>query len=129
VKTSRTALHLAGYRLVAATATLLAAFAGASCSSRPGTAPVPTKAEAIAQAREFFDMQREAIVANPANAPQTLALVIEFLEPMAAHYGPPFVAFLAAAKETRASWGDRPTAAAVKDGVASLAEKAAALAP
>jgi hypothetical protein len=114
---------------LAAWATILAALVSASCSARPGTAPVPTKAEAIARAREFFDMQREALVANPASGPQILALVIEFLEPMAAHYGPPFVAFLAAVQETRASWGDKPTAAAVMDGVASLAEKAAALAP
>lgn len=74
-------------------------------------------------------MQVEAITANPSNAPQTLALVVEFLEPMAAHYGPPFTAFLAAVKETRASWGEKPTAATVKDGAANLAEKAADLAP
>lgn len=74
-------------------------------------------------------MQREAIIANPAAAPQAIGLVVEFLEPMALHYGPPFVAFLAAVKETRTSWGDKPTAAAVKEGVARLCDQAAALAP
>jgi hypothetical protein len=125
MKTSLQSLH----HHLAAWATIFFALMGTSCSSRPETAEVPTRTEAIAQAREFFDMQREALVANPAGGPQILALVIEFLEPMAAHYGPPFVAFLAAVQETRASWGDKPTAAAVMDGVASLAEKAAALAP
>jgi hypothetical protein len=108
----------------------LVALWGAACSAPRGTAVAPpSKAEAIADVRAFLESQRDAILGNPAGAPQAIRLVEEFLEPMAAHYGPPIADFLDAVRQVRVSWGPKPTKAAVERDVASLSEKAAALAP
>jgi predicted RNase H-like HicB family nuclease len=106
---------------------IAAALAGAGCSGRISTVRSPTKTEAIAQAREMFELHAEAILANPASAPRAIEPVVEMFEPLAAHHGPPFVEFLATVKEVRSSWGPKPSAAAVAEGVATLREALARL--
>jgi hypothetical protein len=48
---------------------------------------------------------------------------------VAAKCGPPFTEFLVVLRQTRAAWGDTPTAAQVDTGLRTLGEKARGLTP
>jgi hypothetical protein len=102
---------------------------GVGCTTRGKSMPPPSKAEMIAQLQGFLATEADAMRSRPRDAPITLGTLIEYVEVVAAHYGPPFTDFLAALQQTRAAWGDTPTAAQVAAGLKALGEQATAMRP
>ena len=101
---------------------LLLAAATIGCGPGVKTTAAPTLAEAIRSFREIAEAECGRILASPAGAANSLAVFKEGIEARSRDYGEPFTSYLATASEIKASWAGKPSAAAVKQGVAALRE-------
>lgn len=82
----------------------------------------PTLAESILEFRGMAESEYGRMLAQPAGAAASLAIFKEGIEARSHAYGEPFTTYLTTVNEVEASWSGKPTAAAVKQGVATLRE-------
>lgn len=113
-------LSFGKYRMAAGLLLLAAATTG--CGSGAKTTAAPSLSEAIRSFREIAEAECERMLAAPAGAANSLAVFKEGIEARSRDYGEPFTSYLATASEIEASWAGKPSAAAVKQGVAALRE-------
>lgn len=106
---------------------LLMAALATGCGSKATSVPPPTRAEAIRDFRGMLELQFDRLLAQPANAPTSLAILMETIEARVREHGEPFQGYLEFAREIQTSWGAKPSATAVKQGVTALREALAQL--
>jgi hypothetical protein len=106
---------------------LLMAALATGCGSKATSVPPPTHAEAIRDFRGMLEFQLDRLLAQPATAPVSLAILMETIEARVREHGEPFQGYLELAREIQTSWGSKPSAAAVKQGVTALREALAQL--
>lgn len=101
------------------------AFVG--CGSNATSVPAPTAAEAISDFQQIATSAFEQMAARPDDAGVQLDILLETIEVRSQEYGEPFTVYRDLVKEIRKSWADKPSAKAVKEGVARLRDAAAAM--
>lgn len=111
--------------MMACSAAVLAAFVG--CGSKATSVPAPTAAQAIGDFRQIAMDAFEQMTARPDAAGVQLDILRETLDVRSQEYGEPFTGYRDLVKEIRDSWANKPSAKAVKEGVARLRDAAAAM--
>lgn len=106
---------------------LLLAAAATGCGPRVQKTPPPPLAESIRDFRTVAEVEYARMLAAPAGAAASLTVFKETVEGRSREYGEPFTGYLAVVNDVAASWAGKPSAAAVKQGVATLREALARL--
>ncbi len=101
------------------------AFVG--CGSKATSVPAPTATEAISDFQQIATSAFEQMAARPDDAGVQLDILLETIEVRSQEYGEPFTVYRDLVKEVRKSWADKPSAKAVKEGMARLRDAAAAM--
>lgn len=104
---------------------LLLAVVATGCGPGVKKTPPPTLAETIRDVRDMAEFACGRMLADPARAAGELAMLKEGLEARSQSCGEPFTTLLATVSEIQAAWSGQPSAAAVKQGVATLRESLA----
>jgi hypothetical protein len=113
--------------MVACSAALVLPGAFVGCGSKATSVPAPTAAEAVSDFQQIATIAFEQMAARPDDAGVQLDILLETLDVRSQEYGEPFTAYRDLVKEIRDSWTDKPSAKAVKEGVARLRDAAAAM--
>jgi hypothetical protein len=111
--------------MIACSAALPGAFTG--CGSKATSVPAPTAAQAISDFQQMAMDAFEHMAARPETAGGQLDILLETVEVRLQEYGEPFIGYRNLVQEVRKSWVDKPSAKAVKEGIARLREAAAAM--
>jgi hypothetical protein len=115
------------YRLWRTVGALVLAGAFTGCGSKANSVPVPTAAQAISDFQQIATTVFEQMATRPETAGGQLDVLLETVEVRSQEYGQPFIGYRDLMKEIRDGWAEKPSAKAVKDGIARLREAAAAL--
>jgi hypothetical protein len=113
--------------MMACSAALVLPGAFAGCGSKATSVPAPTAGQAISDFQSIATDAFEQMAARPGAAGGQLDILRETLDVRSQEYGEPFTAYRDLVKEIRDSWTDKPSAKAVKEGVARLRDAAAAM--
>lgn len=113
--------------MIACSAALALPGALTGCGSKATSVPAPIVSQAVSDFQQLATTVFEQMAARPETASVQLDILLETVEVRSQEYGQPFLGYRDLMKEIRDGWAEKPSAKAVKDGIARLREAAAAM--